>query len=92
MASTRKRPRAAPTIDSKAEAVAVIPGDGADQLWLVARRTVDGSAKRYVEMLEAPLADDADQADAFYVDCGLSYDGAPVSTLSANTSSAPVIT
>lgn len=66
----------------KAEAVAVIPGDGADQLWLVAQRTVNGSPKRFVELLEQPLADDADQADAFYVDCGLSYDGAPVATLS----------
>lgn len=63
-----------------AEAIASIPGPGSssggdDQLWLIARRTIDGQAKRYVELLEPPLADDGDLVNSFYVDSGLTYDG-----------------
>jgi hypothetical protein len=58
-----------------AEAIAAIPGVGDDQLWLIARRTVNGQTKRYLEILEPPLADTADPATAFYVDSGLTFDG-----------------
>lgn len=64
-----------------AEAVDVIPGDGADEVWLVVRRTIGGVAKRYIERLEPALADDADQVEAFYVDSGLTFDGAKDATL-----------
>lgn len=69
---------------ARVESIAAIPAaDGSrDELWLVAQRYVGGAVRRYVEYLEAPLADDADRADAFYVDSGLSYDGPPASTIS----------
>lgn len=69
---------------AKVESVAVIPAaDGSrDELWMVVQRYIGSVTRRYVEYLEAPLADDADQADAFYVDSGLSYDGVPASTIS----------
>lgn len=63
------------------ESVSVIPGNGADELWLIVRRTVSGLTKRYVERMVEPFADDAAQADAFYVDCGLTYSGAPATTI-----------
>lgn len=66
------------------EAVESIPspgGDG-DDLWLIIRRTINGATKRYVEYLERPLADGANQKDAFYVDSGLTYNGAPATVIS----------
>lgn len=55
------------------ESIAVIPAaDGSrDELWLVVRRRINGQTKRYVEYMEAPLPDDGDQRDSFYVDSGL---------------------
>jgi hypothetical protein len=55
------------------ESIAVIPGDGYDQLWMVVNRTIDGSAVRYIERL-APTFKRGDKAeDAFCVDSGATY-------------------
>jgi hypothetical protein len=60
------------------ESMAIIPGGiGSDQVWLLVRRIINGQTKRYIEILEDPLPLDGDQADGFYVDCGLSYEGPP---------------
>lgn len=58
------------------------PDGSSDDLWVIVRRTINGQTRRYVEWLKPPLSDEDDQANAFYVDSGLSYDGTPVSTLS----------
>jgi hypothetical protein len=67
------------------EDLAVIPSgvEGYDDVYLVVQRTIDGATKRYVEVLERPFdyATDAVE-DAFFVDCGLSYDDTPVNQLS----------
>ena len=65
------------------ESVAVIPApDGdRDELWLVVRRSIDGTTRRYVEFLEALWDPANDQRAAFFVDSGLTYDGAPTSTI-----------
>ena len=59
------------------ESVAVIPAPagGHDELWLLTRRTVNGSIRRYVEVMTPPRRVGAPQADAWYVDCGLQYSG-----------------
>jgi hypothetical protein len=65
------------------ESVAVIPapeGDR-DELWLIVRRAINGTTRRYVEFLEALWDPANDQEDAFFVDSGLSYDGDPTSTI-----------
>lgn len=67
-------------IDGEVEAVAVIPGDVQDDLWLVTKRTIDGSTVRYIEYMK-PMRYGTDVTDAFFIDCGLTYDGAPVSSL-----------
>ncbi len=64
------------------ESTAVIPGDGRDELWLVVRRTIDGNTRRYVEVMQPGLSAEDEQADAFYVDSGLSYNGAPATVIS----------
>ncbi|HEU0070941.1 MAG TPA: hypothetical protein VFS04_06580, partial [Alphaproteobacteria bacterium] len=63
---------------AKAESLAVIPapGGGEDQLWLAVARTIGGETRRHIEFLEAPFEEGQSQADAFFVDCGLTYDGA----------------
>jgi hypothetical protein len=68
---------------AKVESLAVIPSPGADhdQLWLVTARTIDGATRRYVEFLEEQFDEDKTQEDAYFLDCGLSYDGAPVTTI-----------
>lgn len=72
-------------LDGVVESLAVIPSPiaGYDDVYLVVRRTIDGGTKRYVEVLERPFdyAND-DVEDGFFVDCGLSYDGAPATVIS----------
>jgi hypothetical protein len=66
------------------ESIAVIPApDGAaDDLWLQTVRTVAGSPLRSIERMAA-FRDDQDAiADAYFLDCGLTYRGAPASTFS----------
>ena len=65
------------------ETVAVIPkaDNTGDQVWMVVRRTIAGQTRRYVEFMENPWERGQLQADAFYVDSGLTYNGAPVATL-----------
>lgn len=73
------------------ESVCVIPAtDGSrDEVWLLVRRTINGATKRYVECMQRPWESaDEDgtggdaQADAFYVDAGLTYSGAPATHIS----------
>ena len=82
--------------------------DERDELWLVVKRTINGSTKRYIEVMEyffeGPLREDytdnarwqenekdwrdamvTSQKDAFYVDCGLTYDGAAVTSITGLT-------
>ncbi|WP_312836633.1 hypothetical protein [Pantoea sp.] len=67
------------------ESVSTIPDpDGnRDDLWLIVRRTINGSQKRYIEFLKPAWdADTQSLAESFYVDCGLTYSGDPVTTVS----------
>lgn len=68
-----------------------------NEIWLIVKRTIDGDTKRYIEFIEyffdGPLREDYDtealwrtaiaeaQADAFYVDSGLTYDGVATTTI-----------
>lgn len=69
--------------DAVVESVSVIPtpsGD-ADEVWLIVKRTIDGSTVRYIEYI-TPKFDETTTTDAFFVDCGLTYDGAPTTSVS----------
>lgn len=72
------------TTDGLVESVACIPSpdQATNELWLIVRRTVNGVEKRYVEFMEPEWDNTTSQATAFYVDCGLSYSGVPVLTIS----------
>lgn len=74
--------------DTVVESVAVIPGnsttnsEGRDEVWMIGKRTVNGVTKRYIEFFEGAFEHGDTQADAFYVDCGLTYDASPVTSIS----------
>lgn len=66
--------------DGVVESICVVAEGLEDALYVLVRRTIGGNALRYVERLNARFFDQ--QADAFFVDSGLTYRGAPVTTLS----------
>lgn len=55
------------------ESVCSIAEGQMDALYLLVRRTINGATRRYVERMAARDIEDAE--DAFFVDCGLTYDG-----------------
>lgn len=64
------------------ESAVVTPGqDGNDDLWLIVKRTIGGVTRRYIEIKTAPF-EYGRIGDAFEVDCGLTYDGVAVGTVS----------
>jgi hypothetical protein len=69
--------------DGTFESVCVVPENNEDVLYVVVRRTIGASQLRYVERLHTRIF--TAQADAFFVDSGLTYDGAPATTISGLT-------
>jgi hypothetical protein len=58
-----------------------IPGATQDEIWLCIERTINGNTVRYVEVID-PVFEEQNAADAFFVDCGLTYSGAPANSVS----------
>jgi hypothetical protein len=60
--------------------------EAATELWLIVRRTINGQTRRYIEVMcpffVAPDEDAPDAAEAWFVDCGLRYQGAATTTIS----------
>lgn len=54
-----------------------------EQVWGIFKRTIDGNTVKYVEFMEELFDPDDpdDKSDAFFVDCGLTYNGAPTTTI-----------
>jgi hypothetical protein len=66
--------------DGSFESCTVVAEGGEDALYCVVRRTINGVNKRYIERMSSRQF--VNQADAFFVDCGLTYSGAAVTTIS----------
>src|SRR3990167_5242215 len=76
-----------PVVDS----VTTIPGSTAsgqtedsidrDEVWMVVKRTINGSTVRYVEFMEGDWETGDNQADAYYSDSLLTYSGSSVSSI-----------
>lgn len=69
--------------DGVFESCTVVAEGSEDVLYCVIRRTIGGNSVRYVERMASRQF--TDQADAFFVDCGLTYSGAPATTISGLT-------
>lgn len=67
------------TTDGGFESVTSISESGRDAVYLIVKRTVNGVERQFVERMEPRETRNAE--DAFCVDCGLSYDGVAVSTV-----------
>jgi hypothetical protein len=53
------------------KSLAVIPYVGRDQLWVLTQRDINGTTKKFIELMQDPEVDEA--KDAFFVDCGLTF-------------------
>ena len=62
------------------ESLCAIPEGEGVVVYALVRRTVNGRKVRYVERMRSRLF--SDQKDAFHVDSGATYDGAPTATIS----------
>ena len=65
------------------ESVAVVPSPdtGRDDLWMVVRRYINGASVRYIEYLKPFWDGSLTKEDSFFVDCGLTYDGSAVTSV-----------
>ena len=61
------------------EDVSVIAEGQEDVPYFIVRRTINGQTKRYIERLHSRWFEAIE--DAFFVDCGLTYEGPPIATL-----------
>ncbi len=69
------------------ESIAVIPGTE-DEVWVSVLRSVNGSDVRYVEQFQARDYGD-DQADVYFVDSGVTYNGGETQTVTNITQADP---
>ncbi len=69
--------------DVKVRSVACIPNGTQTELYAIVERTIDGQTVRYVEVMEDDFRPSSvdDKAHCFYVDSGITYDGAPATTI-----------
>jgi hypothetical protein len=63
--------------------VCVVPEADGDMTYFIVKRTINAATVFYIERLEKRIIDPDDfDVDAFFVDSGLSYDGAPATVFS----------
>ena len=67
--------------DVVVESVAVIPGNPEDEVWFVVKRTINSLTVRFIEKLK-DFNYGTTLADAFFVDCGLTYDSTAATAIS----------
>jgi hypothetical protein len=67
------------TINGEFESIAVVAEGEEDALYCVVNRQINGQQVRYVERLHTRSF--VGQEDAFFVDCGLTYNGAPADNI-----------
>lgn len=68
------------TLQSYFESTVVVEEGDADYQYVIVKRHINGADVRYVERFANRIF--ATQADAFFVDCGLTYSGSPATTIS----------
>lgn len=62
------------------ESVTAVPEDEEDAVYVVCRRVINGATVRYIERFAS--RNFTSQTNQFFVDCGLTYSGSAVSTIS----------
>ncbi len=71
------------TAHAEVESCCVIPSsdETVDELWMVVKRYINGRTVRYNEFLTRPWEQGEAQEDAYFVDGGLTYNGAPTAVI-----------
>ena len=79
------------TGDAVVDSVAVIPGNNGagqvqdstsrDEVWVIVKRTINGSTERYIEVFETDFETGDAQEDAYYADSIITYDGASATVI-----------
>lgn len=67
--------------DGFIEDICCVPGVGFDRVFAVIRRTIGGVEKRFIERMDNYFVKSNDLTEAFFVDCGVKYDGVETATL-----------
>lgn len=70
--------------DGTFESCTVVAEGKEDVLYVVVKRTINGSSKRYIERMQTRQY--SRQEDAFFVDCGATYDGANTGSVTMTVS------
>lgn len=68
-----------PGDDAFFEHVSVVSEGNEDVPYFVVKRTINGVSERYIERMHTRVMEDV--TDAFFVDCGLTYEGAPATII-----------
>lgn len=63
------------------ESVCSIKGADYDEVYFIVRREINGETVRFIELLDKRFSGGSVE-DAYFVDCGLTYDGAPATVIS----------
>ena len=66
--------------DGEYESVCSISEGNEDAVYVIVKRTINGVTKRYVERFASRIVTQPE--DAFFVHCGLTYDGTPATVIS----------
>lgn len=67
-------------MSGQVESVACVPEGGSDATYIIVARTIGGQVRRYVERFDD--RDFTTAEDAFFVDCGITYNGTATATIS----------
>lgn len=67
--------------DVSVVSVATIPGTEGDEVWLIVKRTINGSTTHYVERLSVGMADDEVVGNGRFLDSYLTYTGSSTTTI-----------
>jgi len=67
-------------VDTVVQSAMVVPGANEDEVWISVSRTINSATKVYIERFGLRDYGD-DQEDAFFVDSGITYDGAATGTI-----------
>lgn len=61
--------------DGTVENVCVVPEGSEDRVYLVVKRVINGVTRRYIERMASRFYSPLRPQDAFFVDCGVTFDG-----------------
>jgi len=75
---------------TKVLSVATCPGVDEDEIWIITRRNINNVVYKYIEQMQ-PRNYGSDVNDAWFVDCGISFDGGDAVSITNVTKADPAV-